>query len=62
MMHQLVQMTWNNPIFMMVAIGAIWFVPGIIIRRVTAERLRLAKKKAQEQKIAKLYPKGNDIN
>tara|TARA_B100000700_G_C14958372_1_gene815121 strand:- start:40 stop:228 length:189 start_codon:yes stop_codon:yes gene_type:complete len=62
MMHQLVQMTWNNPIFMMVAIGAIWFVPGIIIRRVTAEKLRIAKQKAQEKKIAKLYPKGNQNN
>ncbi len=57
MMHQLLQMTWNNPIFMMVVIGAIWFIPGIIIRRVTAEKLRLAKEKDQAQKIAKLYPK-----
>jgi len=57
MMDYLIQITWQNPIFMLVAIGALWFIPGLIIRRI-AERKYIAKKqRTQQTKIAKLYPK-----
>ncbi len=57
MINQLLQMTWYNPIFIMVAIGALWFMPGIVLRRLTEEKVKKLKIKAQERKIASLYPK-----
>ena len=54
------KMTWGNPIFMIVAIGAIWFVPGIVIRRLAEERYKASKQKAQAKKIASLYPPKNE--
>ena len=62
MWEHFLQMTWYNPIFMMVTIGAIWFIPGIVIRRVKAEKVRIATEKKQQKKIARLYPKDNTIN
>ena len=60
MVNQLLQMTWYNPIFMLVAIGALWFVPGIIVRRITEAKSKNLRIKAQEKKIARLYPKEID--
>ena len=57
MINLLLQMTWYNPIFMMVLIGAIWFVPGLIVRRISEDRIKKAKKEAQNRRIASLYPK-----
>ena len=62
MLNSFLQMTWRNPIFMMVAIGAIWFVPGIIIRKVAEDKYREAQKNAQKKKIASLYPRNGDKN
>ena len=60
MLHKFLEMTWYNPVFMVVAIGSIWFIPGIVLRRI-AEKKTLSNKAAkQEQAIAKLYPKKID--
>ncbi len=50
-------MTWGNPIFMIVVITAIWFIPGIVIRRLVEKQLIKKKKLDQEKRIASLYPK-----
>ena len=42
---------------MMVAIGAIWFVPGAIFRRLAERKYQEHKKALQAKKISKLYPK-----
>ncbi len=56
MLETLLQLTWDNPIFMLVAIGAVWFIPGIVIRRITEKRREVKKREKQAQKIARLYP------
>ena len=55
-------MTWRNPIFMAVAIGSIWFVPGLVARRIAEKRSKIAKADEQVQKISRLYPKSNEEN
>ena len=57
MFNTLLQMTWYNPIFMIVTIGIIWFVPGMVLRRFLKRRYESDKAKAQADKIARLYPK-----
>ena len=57
MVNQILQMTWQNPIFMMVLIGALWFVPGIIVRRIAEDKIKKEKIKIQDKKISRLYPK-----
>ena len=57
MIDSLLEMTWRNPIFMMLAIGAIWFVPGLVVRRVAENKYRSSKAKTQSMKISRLYPK-----
>ena len=42
---------------MVVALGAIWFIPGIVIRKYAEKRFTAAKAKKQEEQISKLYPK-----
>ncbi len=59
-LDQLLKMTWYNPVFMMVLIGSIWFVPGLIIRRITEDKIKKSQIKDQDQKIARLYPKEID--
>ena len=49
-------MTWRNPLFMLVAIGFIWFIPGIIVRRLAEEKFNESKKKMQDKRISSLYP------
>ncbi len=44
---------------MIVAIGAIWFLPGIIVRRVIEYRYKVSKAKIQAHNISRLYPKTN---
>ena len=56
-MDILLDLTLNNPIFITVSILIIWFVPGIIIRRIAEKKYIDNKKKLQEKRIAKLYPK-----
>ena len=59
MLDALLQMTFYNPIFMIVTIGIIWFLPGIVVRRFAEKRYKDAKAKTQAEKIARLYPKQN---
>ncbi len=42
---------------MLLVFSIVWFAPGIIIRRWAQKRNETAKKKAQAEAIAKLYPK-----
>ena len=62
MLNSFLQMTWNNPIFMMVLIGSIWFVPGLVVRRIAENKIKVYKKKVQEEKISSLYPKQRNQN
>jgi len=57
MVEELLRMTWYNPIFMIVVIGAVWFIPGIVLRRIAEKRYKTAKSEAQAKKISRLYPK-----
>ncbi len=56
-LHKLSLMTVYNPIFSIVLISAIWFIPGILIRRMAERRSATLKKKSQEEKLERLYPK-----
>ena len=56
-LDQFLKLTWYNPVFMLVAIGSIWFLPGLIVRRITEAKIKKSQIKAQNQKIARLYPK-----
>tara|TARA_Y100001968_G_scaffold83910_1_gene74971 strand:+ start:1997 stop:2158 length:162 start_codon:yes stop_codon:yes gene_type:complete len=50
-------MTINNPIFIFAFITVIWFIPGIIVRRLNEIKQRKKKEKVQTEAIEKLYPK-----
>ncbi len=54
---QLLAMTWYNPLFAFAAIICLWFIPGIIVRKVVEKRIIKAKAKKQEKALEKLYPK-----
>ncbi len=56
----LMDMTINNPIFIFTLITIIWFIPGILVRRITEAKKENKRKKVQNDAIAKLYPKNND--
>ena len=56
----LLDMTINNPIFVFVVITIIWFLPGIIVRRIAEAKKENKRKRIQNESIAKLYPKNND--
>ena len=58
--NNLLDMTINNPIFIFAVITVIWFIPGIIVRRITEAKKENKRKKVQNDAIAKLYPKNND--
>ncbi len=58
--NTILDMTINNPIFILTLITVIWFIPGIVVRRFKeANRLKI-KKKEQVDAINKLYPKHKD--
>ena len=56
----LLDMTINNPIFIFALITVIWFIPGIIVRRLNEVKLQKKKEKRQSNAIEKLYPKTKD--
>ncbi len=56
MLNTLAEMTWRNPIFMLVLFSAIWFVPGLMIRRISKAKHEKAKAQKQLEKIQSLYP------
>ena len=55
--HTLLSMTAYNPLFIFALITVIWFVPGIIFRKIAEDKYKKAKVKDQLKAIAKLYPK-----
>ena len=56
----LLDMTINNPIFVFAAITVIWFIPGILIRRINELKQIKKKKRRQADAIKKLYPNPKD--
>ena len=57
MSYILYDLTLNNPIFITALILTIWFLPGILIRRIAERKYLNKKKEEQTKKINKLYPK-----
>ena len=58
--NTLLDMTINNPIFIFAVITVIWFIPGIIVRKIKETKQMNKKKKIQADAIQKLYPKSKD--
>ena len=57
----LLDMTINNPIFIFAFITFIWFIPGILVRRINELKKKEKKEKKQADAINKLYPKPKDF-
>ena len=53
-------MTINNPIFIFSVITVIWFIPGILVRRINESKRIKQQKKTQAEAIKKLYPNSKD--
>ena len=58
--NTLLDMTINNPVFIFAVITVIWFIPGLIVRRIKETKQINKKKKVQADAIQKLYPKSKD--
>ena len=56
----LLDMTVNNPIFIFALIIVIWFIPGILVRRLNEIKQIKTKEKSQADAIKKLYPRSKD--
>ena len=56
----ILNMTINNPIFILAVITVIWFLPGIIVRRFNELKQIKKKEKTQADAIKKLYPNPKD--
>ena len=56
----LLDMTVNNPIFIFSLITVIWFIPGILVRRINELKQIKKSKKRQADAINKLYPNSKD--
>tara|TARA_Y100001968_G_scaffold175843_1_gene161192 strand:+ start:716 stop:922 length:207 start_codon:yes stop_codon:yes gene_type:complete len=56
----LLDMTINNPIFIFAIITVIWFIPGILVRRINELKRTEQKQKKQADAIRKLYPQNKD--
>ena len=50
-------MTWYNPLFAFTLIICLWFVPGIIVRKIVDKRYLKSKADKQAKEIERLYPK-----
>ena len=57
----LVDMTINNPLFIFSFITVIWFIPGILVRRLNELKKKEKKERKQADAINKLYPKPKDF-
>ena len=55
--QEIIRHTWRNPVFMAVAIGLIWLIPQLFIRKILSENYKKKKLEKQKDKIGKLYPK-----
>ena len=53
----LLDMTINNPIFIFALITVMWFIPGILVRRLNELKQIKKKEKNQADAIKKLYPR-----
>ena len=53
-------MTINNPIFIFALITVIWFVPGILVRRINELKQIKKTQNRQADAIKKLYPNSKD--
>ena len=58
----LLNMTINNPIFIFALITVIWFIPGILVRRINELNQKKKQERSQAEAIKKLYPKSKDID
>ena len=58
--NTILDMTINNPIFIFTLITVIWFIPGIIVRRINELKQTKKKKNKQADAIKKLYPDSKD--
>ena len=56
----LLDMTINNPLFIFALITVIWFIPGLLVRRINDLKQTKKKKKKQADAIKKLYPNTKD--
>ena len=56
----LLDMTINNPIFIFALITVMWFIPGILVRRLNQLKQKKKKEKSQADAIKKLYPRSKD--
>ena len=56
MLDQIAIMTWKNPIFMIIFFGALWYLPGILLRRRQEYLIQSKREKARVDKLEKLYP------
>ena len=56
----LLDMTINNPIFIFALITVIWFIPGILVRRINELKQLKKKERRQADAIKKLYPSPKD--
>ena len=56
----ILNMTINNPIFILAVITVIWFLPGIFVRRFNELKQLKKKEKTQADAIKKLYPNPKD--
>ena len=61
MLDQIANMTWKNPIFMLILFGALWYLPGILLRQRKEFLFQKQKEEARLDKLNKLYP-NNKIN
>ena len=59
LIQKILQLTWRNPAFMAIAIGAIWLIPQLMIRKIMQKNYEKSKLEKQKQKINKLYPNTN---
>ena len=60
--NDFLDMTINNPIFIFALITVIWFIPGLIVRRIKEVKKETKKKKTQSEAIERLYPKSSEKN
>ena len=56
----ILDMTINNPIFIFALITVIWFIPGILVRRINELKQIKKSKERQADAINKLYPNPKD--
>ena len=57
----ILDMTFNNPIFILSIITVVWFIPGILVRRINEVKQKKKKDKNQADAIKKLYPNSKDF-